>query len=293
MEQEGFRTMRTGSDRLGQEPDTPALDALLQPEWGQQVEAWRVLLGRCALKASRKRVRSLRIATLRLQAALEQGPALEGVRAVKRWKTQGKKLRRSLQPVRAADVYLQKLASLRTPAAGPRTLPCSRACLREIGTLENRIRQQRESAAEKLRSEIEERRERLERRSRELEKALESATDRAEGAAAWQLFVRLNEEFKELNGANLHEYRKGLKKVRYLAEADPQAGRLALPCKKMLDAAGDWHDWQELAREAGRGVAGKEGGLAAVLGSRTEEALRRALVLCRRSRARLLKSQTG
>lgn len=304
MEQEGFRTMRTGPDPLDQKPDTPARDALLQPVWGQQVEAWRELIDRCSLNASRKRVRALRIATLRLHAALEswlqeQARDAKDVRAVKRWITQGKKLRRALQPVREADVSLQGLASLHSSVASPGAHPLqrNRSCLREIGALENRIERQRESAAEKLLAEIEDRRQRLERRSREMEKALESATLQAEGAAAkdaWRLFAVLHEEFKELNGANLHAYRKGLKKVRYLAEtgAGRDAGRLAVPCKKMLDAAGDWHDWHELARVAKRLLPGpaKESGLVAVLGTRTEESLHRALVICRRSTARLLNS---
>jgi len=299
MEQEGFRPMRTAPDPLGQKHDTPAQEAPLRPMLPQQVEAWRELLGRSALNANRKRVRALRIATLRLQAKLEfwlqeQPPNSNSVRAVKRWMSQGKKLRRALQPVRDADVFLQKLTSLHSAEAGPDALPRSRSCLHEIDALKSILEQRRQSAAQTLLTEIEGRRQRLERRSREMEKVLESATPQAEDAAAknaWQLFVGLNQEFKELDGSNLHAYRKGLKKVRYLAEtgADRDARRLAVSCKKMLTAAGNWHDCQLLAKETVRRLPRKGSGLAEVLRAMTEDSLRRALAICRRSSARLLK----
>lgn len=305
MEQEGFRTMRTGPDPLGQKPSTPAQEALLRPVWGQQVGAWRELLDRCALNASRKRVRALRIATLRLQAALEfwlqeQAPNFNSVRAVKRWMSQGKKLRRALQPVRDADVSLQMLVTLHNPAVDPdaHSLRRSPSFLREVDALKSIVEQRLEFAMETLLEEIEDRRERLERRSRELERVLESATPQAEGAAAkeaWQLFAALYEEFKELDGSNLHAYRKGLKKVRYLAETGTgrDARRLAVSCKKMLNAAGNWHDCQELTKEAVRRLPGKDSGLAEVLSTITEKSLRRALAICRRSSVRLLKIGDG
>jgi hypothetical protein len=82
--------------------------------------------------------------------------------------------------------------------------------------------------------------------------------------------------------------------VRYLAEtgADVEALQLAKACRKMLNAAGNWHDWLVLAKEARRRLPkrGKEGGLLAVLRTMEEEALRRALGICQRHRARLLKN---
>jgi CHAD domain-containing protein len=156
----------------------------------------------------------------------------------------------------------------------------------------------RKAAADALRAKIEERRQRLERRTAALEKVLESALPGKSGSAAqtaFELFASLDEQFKDLDGGDLHAYRKALKKVRYLAEtgADPASGRLAAICRKMLNAAGDWHDWQVLANEAQRLLPGKEGGLAAMLATRTDEALHRALDICQRSRARLLKSGGG
>jgi CHAD domain-containing protein len=171
----------------------------------------------------------------------------------------------------------------------------SRLYLREIGALEDLLKERRQAAAEELRSEMEDRRKRLERRSQEMAVALGPQTLRAGGSttkAVIQRFAELAIEFKDLNGGNLHAYRKHLKKLRYLAEAraTPQARRMAATFKKMQDAAGDWHDWQVLAKEAERVLSDKEEGLAAVLRTMAEEALQRALDVCRRSTAQLLKS---
>jgi CHAD domain-containing protein len=277
-------------------------DPSLQTEWQRQVGLWRGAFDQCIQKSSRKRVHDLRISTLRLQSALEhwlteQAPDAAGARAARRWKVQGKKLRRVLEPVREADVYLQRLGSLRAHAneSTGRKLQCSRRCLREIGVLEDRLKERRQAAAEELRSEIEDRRKRLDRRSQEMAAALgtqKRRTGNVTAKAVIQRFAEMAIEFKDLNGGNLHAYRKHLKKLRYLVEtgANPQAKRLAVTFKKMQDAVGDWHDWQMLAKEAERVLSGKEDGLAALLGMIAEDALQNALGVCRRSTARLLKS---
>jgi CHAD domain-containing protein len=279
-------------------------DAPLQPEWRRQVEDWHELLDRCSRKASRKQVHKLRIATLRLQAALEnwlegQRPDTDGMRAAKSWKKHGTRLRRALEPLREADAYLQRLGSLQEAAPGPHgcMLQCSRICLREIEEMESRLKRRRKTAAAELCVEIEDHRKRLDRCSRELEKALEQHPAGGGGsavAAARQLFARLAGEFPELNGGNLHAYRKRLKKVRYLAETgtDPEAMRLAASSRKMLNAAGDWHDWHVLAKAADRMLPnhGEEDGLVSLLRTMEEDALRRALEICQRHAARLAKS---
>lgn len=289
--------MRTGSPPPNPQPDAPQPG---KPEQHPQLEAWRELLDRCAQKASPKRVHALRIATLRLQAALEhrlreQLEDAGAVRAVKRWNKHGRRLRRALEPVREADVYLELLGSLRDPVPGPHEcmLRCSSRCLREIEVLECKFKRRRSTSADALQTEIEDHRKRLEQCNQQMEKALEPHGPAEPAAqAARPLFDRLAREFPELNGGNLHAYRKQLKTVRYLAEtgADDEAVRLAKSCRKMLNAAGNWHDWQVLAKEAKRRLPkrGKEAGLLAVLRTMEEEALRRALDICQRHTARLL-----
>jgi CHAD domain-containing protein len=289
--------MRTESHPSAPHPD--------KPERHPQLEAWRELLSRCARKASPKRVHALRIATLRLQAALEyrlreQTPDAGGVRAVKRWMKHGKRLRRALEPVREADVYLELLNSLRDQAAGPDglMLRCSSRCLREIEVLESKFKRRRSTAADALQTEIEDHRKQLEKCNQQMKKTLEPyETTEPAAQAARPLFDRLLREFAELSGGNLHAYRKQLKTVRYLAETgtDVEALRLAKSCRKMLNAAGAWHDWQVLAKEAKQRLPkrGKEDGLLAVLRTMEQEALRRALNICQRHAARLLASRSG
>jgi CHAD domain-containing protein len=287
----------------GEEPPSGKLDAAAQAGFGLQVEAWRQSLELCGQKPSRKRVHSLRVATLRLQAGLEhwlrtQEPGPPDARAVKRWSEQGKKLRRALRPVREADVYLSKLASLHNPSAVPEEgqLPLSPRCLRQIGKLEQRLAQKRQTAEKKLIARLEDRRERLGRLSQEMEAALAPPAPFRWGCSASEisgLVAGLAGEFSSLDSGNLHAFRKRIKKVRYLAGISavplPTTGRQAV-LKRIQAAAGEWHDWHVLAEEAGRVFRGrKAGGLVQLLETLASKSLEEALGVCRHSMAHLLK----
>jgi hypothetical protein len=67
---------------------------------------------------------------------------------------------------------------------------------------------------------------------------------------------------------------------------------LAAAFRRIHCAAGEWHDWQELASKADRILPGhgKEDGLIPVLESLAKNSLHRTLVQCRRTAARLLKN---
>ena len=288
-------------EAVQQGPAEPAV----QPEFRQHVEAWRQLLARCSRKPGRKSVHSLRVATLRLQAAAEfclrdleaDSP---DARALRRWQRQGNKLRRALGPVRQTDVYLGKLANLRSShngrADGQREP--STSFLHQIGELERRLAGERESAAKKLTRQIERRQRRLERLSRKMEAALAAPAQTRKGcssSAISEQIAGLAHQFPELNDGTLHAYRKRIKKVRYLAEVsapgNPGVARQAAALKRMATAAGEWHDWQTLAQEAAHVHRGHEGptALARVLDAQAGKSLEEALTLCRRSMIRLLK----
>ena len=102
----------------------------------------------------------------------------------------------------------------------------------------------------------------------------------------------LASQLPHLDAANLHAYRKRLKQALYLAEtsaaADPFAAHLAAAFRKIHLAAGEWHDWQALALEAGRFLKrdGKQEGLVSVLQVMEEKALKGLFGLRRRSAAR-------
>jgi CHAD domain-containing protein len=237
---------------------------------------------------------------LRLQTALEYrlrdlAQDAPVARASRRWIKEGKRLRRVLGPVRDVDVYLEKLESLREALAAPSGLKIqdSQRCLREIDELKSSLKHLRQSRVKKIRSEIEDHREGL--RDLDLEIGGEPRIPKSFTAeSALQNFAEVAVKFQTLNGDNLHAYRKGLKKTRYLAEisapADPQVQRLAATFKKMQDAIGNWHDWQELGKNAESTFSESSGGVAPLLGEQTEKALQAALSLCRRSKARLLES---
>ncbi len=221
-------------------------------------------------------------------------------RAISRWNRQADKLRRVLSTVRETDVYLGKLDGLRSMVAEPAhgSSRLTRMCLRQIDVVEDRLKQDRKSAARKAADAIEDRLGRFDHLSKELEAEL---TDAVQGAAnsdasgVRELIAGLLAESSALTAENLHEFRKRVKKVRYVAEiagtGDGLASRQLATLRRMQSAAGVWHDWQTLAKKAGRALRGrdKDGGLEELLETLAEESLEKALEVCRRATGRLAK----
>jgi CHAD domain-containing protein len=279
---------------------------LLQPKWQQQIEIWRTLLAQCAHKPSRRSIHALRSLTLRLQVGIEHSLRKQvansaAARAFQQWCKDGKKLRKALEPVRDADVHLARLNSLRKTigraSEGEKQL--SHRCIREIGKLEDRLRRQRKAGINELMAAIDARGKRLNRLCKELEAVLAlHMSSRAHSTApeALRIFAELTSEHPNLDADNLHAYRKRLKQARYLVEisaaTDPLAKRLAAAFRRIHYTAGEWHDWQELARKAGRVLHGhgKQDGLIPVLELRAEKALYRVRGQCRRTVARFQKN---
>ena len=276
-----------------------------QWEFRGQIQAWRELLRHCGRRPGRKCVHDLRVATLRLQARIEywlsrqETGAAAAASAIRRWQSQGKKLRRALGPVRQADVSLGKLAKVRAWAepSSERSAVFARECLGAIDEIERGVRRARDAAAKKLAAAIKQRRKRLNRLSKKLELALEEIAPAAEGDSADRLRAQIaavNADFPELDSENLHEFRKRLKKIRYLAEIfasrDAAAAQIAATLKRMTGAVGEWHDWQTLTQEAARADR-KDTGMASTaefLQAQAGRTFDHALKLCRQSMARLL-----
>lgn len=276
-----------------------------QTEFRQSMESWRKLLKRCGRKPSRKSIHTLRVVTLRLQAAVEyrhnwQKPDAPVSDAVQRWSRQGKKLRCALGQVRQEDVSLDKLARVRSwsvaDSGGHPALP--KEYLGAVQQIEHRLKRRRDAATKKLVAEIEKRRKRLSRLSRKVEAVLEGFTPEKENAAADRILAMIAEvatEFPALDCENLHGFRKRIKKVRYLAEFfapfDHSAAQYAAVLKRMTGAVGEWHDWQVLTGEIARAEQGNAAmaGVAEFLQVRAGRSLEQALKLCRQSISRLLK----
>ncbi len=276
-------------------------------KWLRQIDVWRELLDACLRKPTRGRVHALRVATLRLQSDVRHW--LDGCehsdkcgRAAKRWSRQAEKLRRALGPARAVDVDLGRLGRLRETLAGPGggRLHSSRRCLCQMDRLERRFRQQRRAAQKELVAEMTERRQRLRRTSLALEMALaplQLQAVTASSANVHEQLAALTAEFPELGEHNLHAFRLRVKGVRYLADlsasSDARAAQQAAAMGRMQVAAGEWHDLKMLAREAARelGRRSSKGGLLELLEELAAESLQKALALCRRTMAQLLKPE--
>lgn len=268
----------------------------------KRLTLWKKLLVRCGRKPTRKRVHDLRTVTLRIQAELEYRLQRERMdekvrRIARRWCTQAEKLRGALAQVREADVWIAMLAELheaveRPGGYSPRS---NRGCVRQIEQLEEKIKQKRGSWEKTLIGKIEDRRKRLDKLSDELEQEASWQQLGAEGAGTIiDKLARVAAEFPLLNADNLHEFRKSIKSVRYLAEIfganNPQVKWQAATLKKMQTAIGIWHDWEALARRAQDAGQSKQSyaDLAELLETLTAESLDKAIDVCERTTQRLL-----
>jgi CHAD domain-containing protein len=139
--------------------------------------------------------------------------------------------------------------------------------LREQGqTLDDWLAERRNARAAKLARQLEKRQGRLKSAEQEFFAAAEQesarhrrAKSKPAGLLALEDFLRLVDEMPVLEADNLHDFRKGAKKARYVAEAggeDPFAAAIAKAIKRIQDVIGDWHDWLVLGEEATEALDG-------------------------------------
>ena len=249
---------------------------------------WLRLIEDCATKPTRRRVHDLRVLTLRIQTRLEAWAAARPVdkkaaRLVRRWQKRGGWLRRRLRPVREADVFLFRLTGLRASISAPAKGSDG------LRHLEKLIRAVRRDSAGELADGLRWCATKLERMGRKANRALvaEPAASISAEVSLSGLIAATMAEYPSLDAANLHEFRKRLKPVRYLAEHDAALGAVPaeLPARlrSMANAIGQWHDWEQLRLVASR-VADRNKNsapLAALVAVKEAEALAAALDLCR------------
>ena len=270
------------------------------PSLQDRLAEWAGLLDGCGRKPTRKRVHALRVMTLRLQAELERDAAdlpsaSHQVQTILRFSKQSARLRQALGRVRELDVWISKLRGLRASLTEtmhyvPRSM---RDCTRQIERLETRLKDNRRSCERKLVAEIERRHAQLESAAEEAGAAVEERTGSTDPHAFEVVFGRFAEiatEFSSLNEENLHDFRRRIKTVRYLAEisqGDAACARLAAQMQKLQSAIGEWHDWQVLAHKVSAKPGGKEY-LAELLQNIAQESFEAALETCQSAIARLL-----
>jgi CHAD domain-containing protein len=114
---------------------------------------------------------------------------------------------------------------------------------------------------------------------------------RSAAVTALEAFARLASQMQQLDAGNLHDFRKGAKKARYMAESggtDEHAGAVGKALKKLQDEIGDWHDWLVLAEEAHEALGSKGTELTALIEKERDKHYALAMNITERMRGRLM-----
>lgn len=238
---------------------------------------------------------------------------------------QMKKIRRAAGPVRDLDVHRRLLEKLMERALDPgaerqdanaateaQGVPPEPARLDGLETAAGRRMTGVEQQADDLDAWLKHKRNRLaqdlqdqaggmlaklEKRLEDFEAALRVRRGRAArkkppGVVALDSFARLATEMQLLDAGNLHDFRKGAKKARYVAElaaqGDAHAQQVGATLKKLQDEIGDWHDWMVLAEEAHTALGDGAAELLALLEARREKHFVCAMKTVAKLRGRLM-----
>jgi len=116
-------------------------------------------------------------------------------------------------------------------------------------------------------------------------------SQRSAAVVALEEFARLSHQMQRLDEGNLHDFRKGAKKARYMAESggdDRDAGTVGKALKKLQDEIGDWHDWLVLAEEAHSALGANGAELTALIESQRDQHYAQALETAAQMRGKLL-----
>lgn len=221
----------------------------------------------------------------------------ELTKAVRAWERLLKKIRGTAAPVRDLDVQrklLKKLAAeidMKTPKEGRGGLFAE-----QVKRLDDALLAEREGLATPLRKDAGRWAAKLDGHFAAFAAAMArkpASRRRKRNAAATALdaFARLASQMRQLDARNLHDFRKGAKKARYMAEAggeDEHAEAVGKALKKLQDEIGDWHDWLMLADEAHRVLSEDGTGLTAEIERRRDVHYEMAMKVEGKMRGRLL-----
>jgi CHAD domain-containing protein len=291
-------------------------------------EKLRENLVKCGQDPDVDAVHDTRTGTRRLQATLEdevrelpEGDAVrEAAAALMR---QLKKIRHEAGPVRDLDVHRKLLDKLMERALRPGAraredagkgdaprvvgavdpLETEEAGRRATGmaqqadALDAWLKHKRGELAEELQKRAHRMVTRLDDRLAELQEAwgarrVRRARKKPPGVVALDAFARLATEMQVLDAGNLHDFRKGAKKARYVAElaaqGDTHAQQVGDTLKKLQDEIGDWHDWLVLAEEAHAALGDEAEELTALIEGERERHFVAAMKTAAKLRGRLM-----
>ena len=269
-------------------------------------DAMRGMLDACRKHGDAPKVEAvhyLRTGTRRVEATLETlareagarglGKAVEEAR--QRWLRQLKKVRRAAGTVRDLDVHRELLAENFLPAADTATDATTSAAadsgevtplVEQARVLGAWLKIHRSAAAQALSSTLHDQADRLLDAERQFMAAITKSRSnmrrahRPAACLALDDYLRLMDAMPLLDCENLHDFRKGAKKARYVAESDdkdPAAEAMAKTIKRVQDTIGDWHDWDVMRAEAREALHDNGAALEAELETRTKRAYERAL----------------
>jgi CHAD domain-containing protein len=244
-------------------------------------------------------VHQLRTGTRRVEATLETlareaavrglGKAAEEAR--QRWLRQLKKVRRASGAVRDFDVHRELLADNFLPSEEEAKLDAASfgettALVKQARLLDAWLKTQRTEAARTLYGTLDGHASRLLDAEQQFMAALAKGSSRRNRAQrpaarlALEDYLRLMDAMPLLDTENLHDFRKGAKKARYVAESDdkdPAAVAIGKAIKWVQDVIGEWHDWDVVRQEAREALHDDGAALEAQLEARTKRAYERAL----------------
>jgi CHAD domain-containing protein len=168
------------------------------------------------------------------------------------------RLRRRAGKVRDLDVQIQALNSLRLESVA-RDRVCVLRFLEKART--KREKKLLKAFSDEVQNGL---RKRLKRTSVRLQQELQkpSRPQNSEDrmlAAALDKFVAVVKQHPTLTEDNLHDFRMGCKRVRYLAEMageGPRAAAAIEQFKRIQDSIGTWHDWLTLTATADKVLSG-------------------------------------
>jgi CHAD domain-containing protein len=191
------------------------------------------------------------------------------------------------------SLIADRMDILETPEAGLRVTGVEQ----QADDLDLWLKHRRRDLAEELQAEASSLAAKLEKRLSGLEEALRGrprrrARKKDPGVVALESFARLATEMQLLDASNLHDFRKGAKKARYVAElaaqGNQEAARIGGTLKKLQDEIGDWHDWLVLAEEAHAALGDEAMDLIGLLESEREKHFVAAMKTAARLRGRLM-----
>jgi CHAD domain-containing protein len=287
----------------------PALEHLraVATEMRERLDACRKNGGAPKVEA----VHQLRTGTRRVEATLETLAREAGARGLgkpaeearQRWLRQLKKVRRAAGTVRDLDVHRELLSDNFLPAADTapdkvaRELAEATAAaaggsieitplIEQARALDDWLKTRRSAAADALCATLDGHAEALLDAEQQFmagiakRRSILHRAHRRPSRLALEDYLRLMDVMPLLDKENLHDFRKGAKKARYVAESDEDdtaARTMAKAIKRVQDAIGAWHDWVVVAEEAQEAL-GRDGALLqADLEARAQHAYERAL----------------